>query len=207
MSLGAFHAAGYAPVPVRHGRAAMPPTFACRHDDPRFDDCAVGLWTYQRHVAVGEGLRAFKLAEERASACTWIAGVRWRSHDKRLNRELAEAVERIAGPGPTRIDGTESLRVFRVDAPFAVERFEPQYLPKEDFRSVIYTPHSFEILSSLGSWRSMSPVLIVSGGTWRGGSLPDTKRDELPALTGDQASTIIAEVETIFRNKGAAPWV
>jgi hypothetical protein len=202
MNLAAFYSAGYAAVPLRGGRPCVAgvltnnPSWRYHHgDDRRFADCDVGLLCSARPLHGASGPATFA-----AVSSTWISGVRWETRDRKLGAELAAIVERIAGQGPTRTDGPESLRVFRVDRPFVAPRLPPMYLPKERYRELSYQPHRFEVQSIAG-------LLTVSGGQWTGGALPDTPRDALPTLTIAQAGQIISDVQAAFTTRGALPWV
>lgn len=201
MSLAAYAAAGYSPVPLRGGRPAVVgifannPTWRFVHgDDERFADCTVGVLCSARPLAGASGLSTLA-----ACASTWVAGIRWESSDRKLSAELGAAVERIAGTGPLRVDGPESLRVFQVARPFAARRLPPQYLPREKHTALNYRPHRLEVLSA-------GAFYAVSGGKWVNGALPEVRRDQLPALTADQADRIISEVEAVFIARGALPW-
>jgi hypothetical protein len=201
MSLTAFAAAGYSPVPLRGGRPAVAGIFAnnprwrLTGDEPRFADCTIGLLCAARPLSGASGVATLV-----ACARTWVAGVRCESTDRKLQAEIEAAVERIAGAGPIRVDGSESLRLFQVAQPFAPRRLRPMYLPREKYTAFTFQPHRFEVLSA-------GAYLNVSGGTWRGGALPDVRRDQLPALTAEQADRIISEVEAAFATRGAMPWI
>jgi hypothetical protein len=205
MSLAAFAQAGYSPIPLRGGRPAVGgvfsnnPTWRYTHgDEARFADCGVGLLCSARPLSGASGPATYL-----ACASTWVCGVRWETTDRKLSAEVAAIVERIAGPGPLRLDGPESLRIFKLEwpqQPFMPRRLSPWYFPKEHHTDLSYWPHRLDILS-MASWLNMS------GGTWTGGMLPEVKRDELPTLTAEQAHTITSEVETLFTAKGALPWL
>src|SRR5215469_933275 len=194
--------AGYAPVPLRHGRLAVAGIFAnaswrfTHGADARFADCDVGLLCSARPLSGATGG-----ATLRAVMSTWVAGVRWETSDRKLSAEFAAIVERVVGPGPMRIEGAESLRVLRVDKPLRVmRRLPPQYLPKEQHTALDYQPHRFEVLSA-------ATFLSVSGGRWVNGSLPDVRREQLPTLTAEQADRIVSQVEALFNTRGARPWI
>jgi hypothetical protein len=132
-----------------------------------------------------------------------MAGIRWETGDRKLGAEIAAVIERVAGSGPTRIEGVETLRVFKLEwpqQPFMARRLAPMHLPKERHTELTYRPHRVEVLS-MASW------LNVTGGRWQGGALPEIHRDALPALTVEQAARITDEVETLFNQRGALPWV
>jgi hypothetical protein len=202
MNLAAYNEAGYAPVPLRGGRPAVAGIFAnnpswryTHGEDARFTDCTVGVLCSARPLSGASGPATLA-----ACSSTWVAGIRWETTDQKLSAELAALVERAAGKGPTRIEGAETLRVFKVDQPFIARRLPPRYFPKERHTTLSYRPHRFEVLS-------VGAFCIVSGGKWTGGALPEVHRDQLPTLTRDQADGIMSEVERLFAAKGALPWL
>ena len=201
MSLATYAAAGYAPVPLRGGHPAVPGILAnraWRHTpgaDESFAGCETGVVCASRPLSGASGPATLA-----AVASTWVAGIRWETTDRKLSADLAAIVERIAGRSPTRIDDAEVLRVFKVEAPFDSRRLPPMHFPHERYTALSYRPHRFELLCR-ASW------LVVSGGTWKHGALPDVRRNELPTLTPAQADQIVSDVGTIFSNRGALPWM
>lgn len=201
MNLAAFNAAGYAPIPLRGGRPAIGGALSNRPSwryasgsDDRFVGCDVGLLCASRPLSGASGAATLG-----AVSSTWIAGVRWESSDRRLSTDIAALVQIVAGPGPTRTAGAETLRVFKVDQPFVTRPLSPMYFPKERWRDLSYRPHRVSVLS-VASW------VAVSGGTWANGSLPEVRRDQLPTLTKQQADEIVSGIEQLLATKGALPW-
>ena len=202
MNLAAYNEAGYAPVPLCGGRPAVAGIFSnnpswryVHGDDDRFADCSVGLLCSARPLSGAGGPATLA-----ACSSTWVAGIRWETTDRKLGAEISAVVERIAGPGPTRIEGAETLKVFKVDKPFIVRRLAPQYFPKEQHTALSYRPHRLEVLS-MATW------LNVSGGKWTGGALPDVRREDLPTLMHEQADRITTEIEDLFNTRGAMSWL
>jgi hypothetical protein len=202
MSLAAFNAAGYAPVPLRGGRPAVAgifannPTWRYRAaEGTRFADCTVGLLCSARPLSGASGPATLG-----AVSSTWIAGLRVVSPHKKLRAELAAIIERIAGAAPCRSDGNELLYVFKVARPFVPRRVAPVTLPGDNPARFDYVPTRCEVLSA-------GAFCAISGGTWRNGSLPAVRRDALPALTVEQANATVSEVEQLLQSKGAEPWL
>jgi hypothetical protein len=202
MNLAAFAASGYSPVPLRGGRPVVAglytskPTWRFQSgEDRRFPDCVTGILCTSLPLPGSNRSVSMGVVSQ-----TWVAGVRWETSDKRLNAEIGALVERIAGLGPTRSLDTETLRVFKVERPFTVRKLHPMYLPRERYTELRYKPHRLEVLSIGG-------YLNVSNGTWRNGSLPETPRNDLPAITRAQAELIANGVEQLFRERGASPWI
>jgi hypothetical protein len=201
MSLTAYNAAGYAPVPLRGGRPAVAGVFSnnpswryAHGEDARFADCDVGLLCSARPLSGASGPATLA-----ACSSTWIAGIRWETSDRKLSTEISTLVDQTAGVGPTRIEGAETLRIFKVDQPFVPRRLTPVYFPKERYRELTYRPHRLEALS-------LSAFIHISGGTWARGALPDVHRDQLPTLTSEQTDSIVAGVEKLFNQRGGSPW-
>jgi hypothetical protein len=203
MSLAPFYEAGYCPIPLRAGRPAVAgirvnnPSWRYTHgaDERLFADCDVAVLCSSKPLSGASGPATLG-----AVSSTWVAGIRWESSDRKLATEIGAIVERIAGPGPTRFEGAETVRVFKVDQPLAVRRLTPYYFSKERHTDRSYRPHRFEVLS-MGSW------VKVSGGKWVEGSLPEVRREQLPTLTRAQADAIIFETESLFKTREARPWI
>jgi hypothetical protein len=199
-AIGSYYAAGYAPVPLMNGQpwasglfTSNPSWRASAEMDPRFADIALLCSAKPLSGATGS-------ATLDACARSWVAGIRWESTERRLSAEIAAAVELIAGPGPTRFDGSETLKVFRVETPFASRSLSPVYLPKEKQTSLKYRPHRFSIASESSFFR-------VSGGRWAGGSVPEVPRNELPTLTRAHVDEIMRGIEALYSLRGALPWL
>jgi hypothetical protein len=203
MSLAPFYEAGYCPIPLRAGRPAVAgilvnnPSWRYAHgaDERLFADCDVGVLCSSKPLSGASGPATLG-----AVSSTWIAGIRWESNDRKLASEIGAIIEQIAGPGPTRFEGAETVRIFKVAQPLAVRRLAPHYFPKEPHTDGSYRPHRLEVLS-MASW------VKVSGGRWVGGSLPEVRREQLPTLTLAQADAIVTGVQEIFNQRGALPWI
>jgi hypothetical protein len=196
-----YEAAGYSPVPCRNGRPVVGgfhsgdwrynPSF-----DDHFADCDIGLLCASRPRAGASGNATLD-----SVASTWIAGVRVVSPHKKLRNELAALVERLAGAAPCRQDGDELLYVFRCNQPLnGARQLAAVTLPGDKPTRLDCVPTRIEVLS-------VGAYCIVSGGTWRNGTLPEVRRNALPALTLEQANAITTEVENLLNQRGACPWI
>jgi hypothetical protein len=195
-----YAAAGYSPVPCRNGRPRVGGFHggAWRYHeglDERYKGHDVGLLCAARPLGGASGSATLG-----AVASTWIAGVRVVCPHKKLRSELAAIIQRVAGTAPCRADGDELLFVFKCERPFYTRRLAPVTLPGDKPTSLAYVPTRVEVLSA-------GAFCVVSGGRWVGGTLPETKRDDLPTLTREQADTILLDVEGIFKQREAKPWL
>ena len=206
--LDSFVAAGYAVVPARGGRPIVGGMFAGRyHYTPgaeRFADFDVGLVCAGLPIpgASGRGdtqeihdSRASGAGTLRAIASTWIAAIRWTSHNTVLSKEIDTLVNTaLGGNSPAYIDGNTVTRLARVEQPISPRRIAPVHFSAEPWKSVAYVPHRFEIVSR-GGW-----VVL-------GRDAKPTPRSQLPVIDGGRADALITAVETAFIKRGALPWV
>jgi hypothetical protein len=200
----AYAEAGYAPIPLRHGRPAVSGVLSnspswryypgAEHAQPAFAECSVGLLCSARPLSGARGNATLA-----ACSSSWIAGVRVVSPHKKLRVELADIIERVAGAAPCRTLGDELLYVFKVARPFIARRVPSVTLPGDNPIALKYVPTRVEVLS-------VGAFCDVSGGTWRNGSLPETRRDELPLLTAENAHSVMTATESLYRLRGATPW-
>lgn len=193
-TLDSFAAAGYAPFPAIGGRPIVGGVVngSYRHmpgHGERLPDCDVGLVCAARPVSGASG--AGTLA---AVSSTWIAAVRWTTHNPALRKEIDTLVRAALGEGPAYVDGDTVTRLARVDQIFSTRRLSPRHFSGEDWKSLKYLPHRFEVMCR-GSW------LVLNR------NAKPTPRAELSLIDGERAERLISSVETAFNNRGALPWV
>jgi len=193
-TLDSFAAAGYAAFPAIDGRPIVGGVingsyrYLPGHDE-RFPACDVGLVCAARPVSGASG--AGTLA---AVSSTWIAGIRWTIQHPVVRKEIDTLVRAALGDGPAYVDGDTVTRLARVDQPFSTRRLSPMHFSGEDWKSLKYKPHRFEVMCR-GSW------LVLNR------NAKSTPRAELSLIDGDGAERLISSVETAFNNRGALPWV
>lgn len=213
--LNEFAAAGYTPFPVVDGRPVVGGIASgmYRHTPwiaERYPDCDVGLacaayaLAHNVEMLTAAGSRAGKnivamsgasgTGTLAATSATWIAGIRWTSHNEAIRSEIDTLVKAALGDGPAYVDGDTVTRIARVEQPFSTRRVTPMHLSNEDWKSLTFCPHQLEIMCR-GSW-------IVL----RRDAKP-TPRVELPSIDSDGAERLISSVETALINRGALPWV
>lgn len=208
-TLDSFAAAGYAAFPAIGGRPIVGGILNqwryTRGMSERFPaDCDVGLICAARPVpnsslqtmtpsgVATKGAGGFSPLSD--ASTTWIAAIRWTIQHPVMRKEIDTLVNAALGDGPTYVDGNTVTRLARVDQPFSTRQLPPLHFSGEDWKSLTYRPHRFELMCR-GSW------VILSR------NAKPTPRAELPAIDGERAERLISSVETAFYNRGALPWV
>jgi hypothetical protein len=207
-----FARAGYMPFPVA---ASGRPMFSgvlsgyryVLGTGDRFADCDVGLAciasllpgvvvvvdrNVMNSVTRSMGADAARVA---AVTSTWIAAIRWTSHNAIIRREIDGLVSAVLGDGHAYIDGDTTTRLARVEyPPLTPRRIAPLHFSGEPWRSLAYQPHRFEVMCR-GGWIALSR------------DAKPTPRAQLPLIDGDGGERLISSVESAFNKRGALPWL